>query len=104
MTRTYPDDSVQNFCGEWWEETEEPRLEYGRLVRAFLPHVDQQPYVLVAQGRTDPEAHGEADFEISPLRRNVPPSGAYLPVAGLPTYEGEVRIVQRAKKRPALVL
>ena len=104
MTPTYPDDSVQNLCGQWWEETDEPRLEYGRLVKAFLPHVDQQPSVLVAQGRTDPEAHREADFEIQPLRGNTPPPEAYLPVAGLPTYPGEVRIIQRAKKRPALVL
>jgi hypothetical protein len=104
VTQSYPDDSVQNLCGRWWEETDERRLEYGRLVKAFLPHVDQQPSVLVAQGRTDPEGHGEADFEIQPLRGNVPPPEAYLPVAGLPTYEGEVRIIQRAKKRPALVL
>jgi len=104
VTPTYPDDSIQNFCGRWWEETTEYRLEYGRLVKAFLPHVDQQPYVLVAQGRSDPEAHDAADFEIQPLRANDPPAEAYLPVAGLPTYPGEVRIVQRAKKRPALVL
>lgn len=104
MTPSYPDDSVPNLCGAWWEKTDEARLEYGRLVKAFLPHVDQQPSVLVAQGRTDPEAHEQADFEIQPLRRNLPPPEAYLPVAGLPTYEGEVRIIQRAKKRPALVL
>jgi len=104
VTPTYPDDSIQNLCGDWWEKTNEHRLEYGRLVKAFLPHVDQQANVLVAQGRTDPEAHQEADFEIQPLRANNPPREAYLPVAGLPTYPGEVRIVQRAKKRPALVL
>jgi hypothetical protein len=104
VKRNYPDDSVHNLCGEWWEVTDERRLEYGRLVKAFLPHVDQQPNVLVTQGRTNPEAHEEADFEIRPLRGNVPPPESYLPVAGLPTYEGEVRILQRAKKRPALVL
>lgn len=104
VTLSYPDDSIQNLCSDWWEETPEPRLEYGRLVRAFLPHTDQQPYVLVSQGRTDPEAHQEVDFEIQPLRATRPPREAYLPVAGLPTYSGEVRILQRAKKRPALVL
>lgn len=104
MTPSYPDDSVQNLCGDWWEKTDAALLEYGRLVKAFLPHVDQQPNILVPQGRTDPEAHEEADFEIRPLRRNLPPSEAFLPVAGLPTYPGEVRIVQRGKKRPALVL
>lgn len=104
MPPTYPDDSVQNLISEWWEKTDERRLEYGRLVKAFLPHVDQQANVLVAQGRTDPEAHEEADFEIRPLQANNPPREAYLPVAGLPTYPGEVRIIQRAKKRPALVL
>lgn len=104
MTPSYPDDSVQNLCGAWWEVTDEPRLEYGRLVKAFLPHVDQQPNVLVSKGRSDPEAHEEVDFEIQPLRRTTPPPDAYLPVAGLPAYPGEVRIIQRAKKRPALVL
>ncbi len=101
---TYPDDSVQNLCEPWWEKTPDRRLEYGRLVKAFLPHVDQQPYLLVAKGRTDPEAHDEADFELQPLRGDRAPKEAFLPVAGLPKYEGEVRIVQRAKKRPALVL
>jgi hypothetical protein len=104
VTPIYPDDCIQNLCGDWWEETGERRLEYGRLVRAFLPHVDQQPYLLVAHGRTDPEAHQEAEFEIQPLLANKPPTEAYLPVAGLPAYSGEVRILQRAKKRPALIL
>lgn len=101
---TYPDDSIQNLCDGWWEKTEESRLEYGRLVRAFLPHVDQQPSILVVHGRSEPEAHDRADFEIRPLMANQPPEEAFLPVAGLPTYPGEVRIIQRAKKRPAVVL
>lgn len=101
---SFPEDSIQDLTEQWWIKTPGRQLEYGRLVKAFLPHTDQQPYVLVAKGRTHPEQHDRADFEVEPLRENAPPRGAYLPVAGLPEYPGEVRIVQRAKKRPAVVL
>lgn len=45
-----------------------------------------------------------AEFEMEPLQGSRAPVGADLPVAGLPHYPGEVRLVYRAKKRPALVL
>ncbi len=76
----------------------------GRLVWAFVPHVDQQPYVLVVKGRVEDDRHSDAEFEVQPLRVNSPPEEAFLPVAALPAYAGEVRTVYRAKRRPALVV
>jgi hypothetical protein len=50
----YPEDSVQDIIGEWW--IEDPAFGYhrGKLIRAFLPHVDQIPYQLIPTGRPDP--------------------------------------------------
>lgn len=52
----------------------------------------------------DPADHGVAKYEIGPLRLDAPPTRPGLPVAALPTYDEELFLVQRAKKRPALVL
>lgn len=68
-----------------------------------MPHVDQHPFVLVPEGRSEPTEHGSADYRLEPLQRTLPPA-AKLPVAGLPHYPGEVRLVLRAKRRPVLVL
>lgn len=104
MSQSFPDDSLQSLASPWWERTASPLPSRGRLVWAFLPHVDQHPLVLVPTGRTNDTDHKTADFSIEPLRVERPPSGSRLPVAGLPHYEGEVRAVFRAKRRPALVL
>lgn len=79
-------------------------MRRGRLIWAFVPHVDQHPYILVTEGRSEPTEHRSADFRIEPLQGGKLPTGSQLPVAGLPHYPGEVRLVYRAKKRPALVL
>ena len=79
-------------------------LHRGRLAWAFVPHVDQHPLILVPEGRSEPTEHGAADFRIEPLQGSKIPLGAKLPVAGLPHYPGEVRLVYRAKRRPVLVL
>ena len=102
-SQKFPEDSLQNYCEPWWVRSEDQQLRRGRLIWAFVPHVDQQPYLLVAKGRSEPTEHRFADFEIEPLGSRVPP-GADLPVAGLPYYPGEVRLLYRAKRRPALVL
>lgn len=104
MTQIFPDDSVQGILGEWWVPDDSPTIRRGRLVKAFVPHVDQLPYLLVPIGRTDAREHTLADCEIKPLSVNGPQERARLPVAGLPCYLGEVRAIYRAKKRPMLVL
>lgn len=105
MTRTFPDDSVQGILGEWWTAENGPDIRRGRLVKAFVPHVDQMPYLLVPVGRTEEDRqHTLADCEIKPLSVKGSLKRARLPVAGLPCYQGEVRAIYRAKKRPLLIL
>jgi len=74
------------------------------LILAYVPHVDQHPYVVVPEGRTDEEDHSSADYRFQPFNIKSPPAATRLPVAGLPHYPDEVRLVYRAKKRPMLVL
>ena len=104
MTLTYPDDCIQSLIDDWWIPTEKSHIERGRLLLAFVPHVDQLPYLLVPKGRNVATEHSLADCEITPLDVNNLPTRARLPVAGLPCYDGEVRTVHRAKIRPILVL
>lgn len=66
--------------------------------------MDQQPLVLVPEGRSEPTVHDSADFRVEPLRLGAPPPTPDLPVAGLPSFPGEVRAVYRAKRRPAIIL
>jgi hypothetical protein len=73
-------------------------------MRAFVPHVDQQPMTLVPVGRTQPTEHQTATVRLEPLRAAAPRRSPQLPVAALPEFPGEVRTVYRAKLRPVLVL
>jgi len=100
----YPDDCPQALYKRWWVKDDHPQLARGRLVWAFLPHTDQQPMVLVAEGRTEATDHSSAYYRVEPLRIGSPPREPRLPVAALPLETGDIRIVQRAKRRPALVL
>lgn len=104
VTQKYPEDSVPFYCSPWWTRTEDAQVRRGRLLKAFVPHVDQHPFILVAEGRSEATEHGSADYRFEPLQGNKIPPGSDLPVAGLPHYPGEVRLVYRAKKRPVLVL
>lgn len=103
MIQEYPEDSLQNYCSPWWVRAQDQQVRRGRLLWAFVPHVDQHPFVLIPEGRSEPTEHKSADYRFEPLRGVLPPA-AKLPVAGLPHYPGEVRVVLRAKKRPVLVL
>jgi hypothetical protein len=82
----------------------ETELRRGQLVHTFLPHVDQVPMTLVPEGRTEPTQHDRVMVRLEPLRARQPPMAPKLPVAALPHYEGEVRTVYRAKRRPALII
>lgn len=102
--QAYPDDSLQWLVGTWWVEDEQRAVARGRLLRAFVPHVDQQPMTLVPVGRTQPTEHRTATVRLEPLRAAAPRRSPQLPVAALPEFPGEVRTVYRAKLRPVLVL
>jgi hypothetical protein len=97
-------DSVQSLVGSWWTSCELHPLTRGQLVRAFVPHVDQQPYTIIEQARSKATEHGTMTFKIGPASIREWKRKAALPVAGLPLHEGESRTVHRAKVRPCLVI
>lgn len=101
--RPYPDDSLQSFVASWWVEAD-PALDRGRLAWAFVPHVDQEPRILVPEGRESPTEHRRVAGRVETLRLSAPRRQPTLPVAALPTPPGEVHLLQRAKRRPVLVL
>lgn len=102
---SFPEDSIQSLVGDWWrEDAEKPSLCRGRLLWAFVPHVDQEPRTLTPEGRAQATEHERTTFKIEPLRIGQQRSAPKLPIAGLPGVEGEVHTVYRAKRRPALVL
>lgn len=103
VSPNYPEDCLQSFLGSWWVRTQATEVHRGRLIWAFLPHVDQHLYRLVNQGRAERTEHSAAEYRVEAFQGDVSP-GPLLPVAALPEYEGEVRLLYRAKKRPALVL
>jgi hypothetical protein len=100
----YPEDAVQNMLEEWWIEDRSFEYHRGRLIRAFLPHVDQIPRQLIATGRSEPTDHTHANFTIEPLRIKQPRRKPVIPVAALPVFEHEIYAVYRSKKRPALIV
>ncbi|MDI7269862.1 MAG: hypothetical protein QME96_17870 [Myxococcota bacterium] len=103
-TPKYPDDSIPFLVAEWWRTDEDRGLGRGRLVRAFVPHVDQVPLELIPEGRDEPTDHTTARVRIAPLNVRRPASLPRLPVAALPQFPGERRVAYRGKIRPALVL
>ncbi len=102
----YPENSLQYMIepSKWWVEDKTFGFNRGRLIRAFLPHVDQTPKTITTTGRTEPTVHDKANYQIEPLRIKQPPKKSTLPVAAMPLYSNEVHTIYRAKKRPALII
>jgi len=104
----YPDESLQGIVEPehpWWQECSGDDYKRGRLVWAFLPHVDQNPCTLVPVERgEDPTQHKEIKARIEPLDIRTVIRYPRLPVAALPQRENEIRTVYLAKKRPALII
>ena len=101
----YPDDCLQTlFPDDWWIEDENYDYNIGRLLWAFVPHVDQVPFALIPEGRNEPTNHSTVKYSIKPIQIKKPARETQLPVAALPNYPGEIRAVYRAKKRPVLVI
>lgn len=105
---TYPNGSLQQFFDNdsWWEKTTENQPSPGRLIWAFVPHVDVLPKSLISTGRAEEEAsnHGKATYEITDLRIGNRLQKTALPAAILPYYRSECYTVHRSKKRPVLLL
>lgn len=72
---------------------------------AYVPHVEQIPTRVTVIGRTDdPTCHDKAQVQFSPFDISERRKKASLPVAALPEYPNEVRLLYRTKKRPLLVI
>lgn len=95
---------VQDYAEPWWVKCAAHPLCRGQLVRAFVPHVDLVPNTLVPEGRTNPTSHDQARYKIQTLRVGDLHEKPTLPVAALPSREGEVFTVHRAKVRPCIVV
>jgi len=104
LMKEYPENSIQYFIDEWWTTDNTVDLRRGRLLGAFIPFIDQQPMILVPEGRSSPTDHFKANYRIEPLQVKKPHEHPKLPVAALPSYPGEIRTVYRAKERPVLVV
>lgn len=104
MAAGYPEDSVQSLCSSWWTADTDLKLCRGRLIRAFIPHIDQDPYVLIVQGRGVATEHKSAHLTMAPFNLKSPPPQPAVPVAALTHPAGERQFVYRGKVRPALVL
>jgi hypothetical protein len=101
----YPENSIQAFVDQWWIIDNDKSYERGRLIQAYLPHIDQISYQLIATGRKEPTDHHCAHVKIEPLNiKKKPPKKSILPVAALPIYKNEIFLVNRAKKRPAIII
>ena len=102
----YPEDSIQNMLepSDWWIQDDSFSFDRGYLIRAFLPHVDQIPKTVIFSGRTNPIEHNSAEIRIEPLRVKRRPKKPFLPVSGAPLFGGEQYVLNRAKKRPAIIL
>ncbi len=100
-----PENSIQELAAPWWEKDSNKDYRRGRLIRAYLPHVDQIPRCLNINGRSESTVHNKIEYSISPLRVNSPPKKPALPSAALPALYGkEVYTVHKAKKRPAIII
>lgn len=101
---TYHEDSLQNFCGDWWINTTVPHITRGSLIKAFAHHTDQHPMILTLTGRSSPTDHNNISYQIEPLQYSKPYEYPKLPVAAVPARRGERQLVLRAKIRSLIVI
>ncbi len=106
---SYPDNSVQTLCSNWWIKQEKPRRDVWCLAEAHVRHLSGIPYVLESIGRDKDKAHSGnhsiAHFNLTTLKNtHSSPEITNLPIAAVPHYPGEVLTVLRAKRRPVLIL
>ena len=103
---TFPELSVQGIVSSdsWWVRDESRSVSRGRLIKCFVPHVDQVPYQFRPMGRSEATEHGAATVMVEPLRVGAPLTPLNLPVAAMPLHKNEVWAAYRAKRRPCLII
>jgi hypothetical protein len=104
MTPNYPDICPQTLVESWWEEDNGEDFKSGRLVWAFLPHVDQVPYTVEPVGRDEPTEHRTGIMSVKRFKIGAPARKKDLPVSAMPVYDNEMLCIYRTKKRPAIII
>ncbi|MBU0990942.1 MAG: hypothetical protein KJ737_00495 [Proteobacteria bacterium] len=104
MTPNYPDVSPQNLIEPWWIEHSDDDFKPGKLIWAFLPHVEQIPYTLEPIGRDEPTEHTTGKVQIKRFEISSPPIKKNLPLAAMPVFKNEMFCAYRTKKRPAIII
>ena len=105
MTLKYPEVCPQQLVEPWWEEYSGEDFKPGRLVYAFLPHVDQTPLRIEPVGRKDPTDHVSGFINVKRFRIGDPIIKKNdLPLAAMPVYDNETLSVYRTKRRPAIII
>jgi hypothetical protein len=104
MTLNYPDICPQSLVEPWWEKDTGDDFKAGRLVWAFLPHVDQVPYTVKPLGRNEPTEHRTGIMSVKRFEIGALAKKKDLPVSAMPVYENEMLCIYRTKKRPAIII
>ena len=101
----YPGDCIQSLTTTWWEEDTSKVISRGSVVWTYVQFFSEVPFELVPK-RADSERHDTATLTARPLYAGGRRSNMEdLPVAALPRLAGaDCYIVNRAKRRPCLVL
>ena len=101
----YPDDCIQSLTSSWWEEDTSKVIARGSVVWTYVQFFSEVPLELASK-RVDSDRHDTAILTARPLYASGRRSNHEdLPVAALPRLAGaDCYIVNRAKRRPCLVL
>src|SRR5262245_8813173 len=72
----YPEDCIQYLVDPWWTVDASPGLCAGRLVRAYIPHIEPEALVLHVDGQIGSTGHASVDIRVGALDAKSPPSPA----------------------------
>jgi len=100
----FPEDSIQHLFDSWWVPDATNTICRGRVLDAFLPHVDQDPTAFIVEGRKDSAGHDQFNFRIEPLTIRTRANKPAIPVAALPLHGKEVHTICKSKVRRVLVV
>ena len=104
----YDEGTLQSYfhseTSPWWTVNKSKELCQGRLLKAFVPHTDLIPNVLIPESRGEATVHNKINYRIEEFSDTNPPRNPKLPVAALQDFPGERKFVYRAKKRPVVII
>jgi len=101
----YPENTIQYYEPRWWVNDGKRKIQAGRLIQAYLPHVHLVPWSLVPEDRgEDPTDHKKVRYSMKELKLTTRRDLQTLPAAAFPLHDQEIVLAYRGKRRPALVI